>query len=147
MVGEHWTPTMVEELLAEAASVLDRLPEERIQGHFSAWPEVVRDFWEAFGRHDPVLRRPWPSPAAIDRMYLAIDRLQWLEPQVAKICWLRATGTRWKRICGAVGMSRASAWRHWVMGLAIVAMRLNGSKPPNGKLSCMSRAVELRRSG
>ena len=27
MVGEHWTPTMVEDLLAEAASVLDRLPD------------------------------------------------------------------------------------------------------------------------
>ncbi|MBT7612331.1 MAG: hypothetical protein HN577_03865, partial [Rhodospirillaceae bacterium] len=43
-----WSPEQVEVRLAEAADVLSRLPEERLQGFVSAWPEVVRSFWESY---------------------------------------------------------------------------------------------------
>ena len=49
MGDKHWTPLLVEEQFAEAADVLKRLPEERVQGYFSTWPEVVRSVYDAFG--------------------------------------------------------------------------------------------------
>lgn len=126
MTEQRWTASMVEERMAEAALVLRRLPEERVQGYFSTWPEVVRDFWDAFGWHDAVLRAPRPSPAAIDRMDEAMTWLRWLDPVDAKIVWERAANTRWKPICHRFGMTRATAWRHWVAGLTLIAARLNG---------------------
>ncbi|MBM3083582.1 helix-turn-helix domain-containing protein, partial [Chelatococcus daeguensis] len=58
---------MVEERLAEAASVLKRLPEPRRQGYFNLWPEILHSFADKVG-HEPKPMRVIPSPAAISRM-------------------------------------------------------------------------------
>jgi hypothetical protein len=130
---EHWTPSLVEARLAEAAEVLKRLPEEKVQGYFSVWPEIVRNVHEAFGWHDPVLKRPWPSPASIDRMHEAMIWLRWLEPEVAKIVWLRASGERWKSICRRVGLQRTAAHQGYLFGHCVIAWRLNGHRLPRNR--------------
>ncbi|NQV82602.1 MAG: hypothetical protein HQ494_02170 [Rhodospirillales bacterium] len=130
MADKCWTPSLVEDRLVEAVSVLQRLPEERVQGYFSAWPEIVRNFWDAYGMHDPVLKRPWPSPASIDRMDETLQWLQWLEPDVAKICWFRAAGDRWKSICGRVGLQRTAVHQRHLFGHCVIALRLNGRRLP-----------------
>ena len=133
MAEERWTASRVEARMADAADVLKRLPEDRVQGYVSAWPEIVRSVHESFGWQEPVLKRPWPSPGSIDRMDEAMRWLAWLEPVDARIVWERAAKTRWKPICYRVGMTRATAWRHWVAGLALIALRLNGeSRLPAG---------------
>ena len=57
-----WTPSTVEARLAEAAWVLKHMPEPRLSGYFSTWPEIVQSFadkveqeCESCGltRHDP----------------------------------------------------------------------------------------------
>ena len=144
MGEKHWTPLLVEEQLAEAADVLKRLPEEQVQGYFSTWPEVVRSVYDAFGWHDPVLKRPWPSPASIDRMDEAMRWLRWLEPVGAKIVWSRASGKRWKPICYVAGMGRTAAWERWVMGLCVIAMRLNGIDIPKRPARLRAMATIMR---
>lgn len=80
-----------------------------------------------------MLKRPWPTPESIDRMDESMRWLRWLEPVDARIVWERAAKTRWKPICHRLGMTRATAWRHWVAGLALIAHRLNGeSRRPTG---------------
>ena len=133
MGDKQWTPTLVEERLVEAADVLKRLPEERVQGYFSVWPEVVRSVFDAFGWHDPVLKRPWPSPASIDRMDETMTWLGWLEPDVAKIAWLRASGSRWKTICARVGLQRTAVHQRYLFGHCVVAWRLNGRRVPRNR--------------
>ena len=133
MGNNHWTPILVEERLAEAAAVLKRLPEEKVQGYFSAWPDVVHDLNESFGWHDPVLRRPWPSPGSIDRMDETMQWLQWLDPDVAKICWFRAAGKRWKTICGKVGLQRTAVHQRYLFGHCVIAWRLNGHRLPSNR--------------
>ena len=128
-----WTPLLVEERFVEAAGVLKRLPEERVQGYFSVWPEVVRSVHDAFGWHEPVLRRPWPSPASIDRMDETISWLRWLEPDVAKIVWLRASGNRWKSICVEVGLQRTAVHQRYLFGQCVIAWRLNGRRVPRNR--------------
>jgi len=133
MAEARWTASRVEARMADAADVLTRLPEDRVQGYISAWPEIVRSVHESFGWQEPVLRRPWPSPESIDRMDEAMRWLAWLDPVDARIVWERAAKTRWNPICYRVGMTRATAWRHWVAGLALIALRLNGeSQLPTG---------------
>jgi len=128
-----WTPAKVEARLVEAADVLKRLPAVRARGYFSTWPPVIRDFWEAFGREDVRLRRGPPPPAAIDRLDEALAWLRWLEPDDARIVWLRASGERWKVICWKAGMARATAHRHWLFALAAIVWRLNGRRLPGSR--------------
>ncbi|MBI4968201.1 MAG: hypothetical protein HZC25_08805 [Rhodospirillales bacterium] len=126
MVDPRWTATMVEERLEEASDTLRRLPEHRIQGFFSTWPPIVREFWEAFGREAPRIRRGPPSPGAITRMDEAMAWLGWLEPEDAKLLWARADRMPWKVACHRFGKSRAALWRHWVGSLQLIAIFLNG---------------------
>ena len=130
MGDKRWTPSLVEERLVEAADVLKRRPEERVQGYFSVWPEVVRSAYDAFGWHDPVLKRPWPSPASIDRMEETLTWMRFLAPEDARLVWTRAEGAPWKAVCWRFGIARATAHRRWRYGLSVIALRLNGRPVP-----------------
>jgi Domain of unknown function (DUF6362) len=123
---DEWTPEMVEERLVEAAGVLRRLPAVKVGGYFSTWPKRKVEFSDLVGQTPEPMRLPPPSAAAISRMDAALPWLQWLEPLDAKIVWMRACSTRWKEICWAVGLARAAAHEHWLYGLCVIALRLNG---------------------
>ena len=56
--------------------------------------------------------------------------LRWLEPQDARLVWLRANRTAWKPICWEFGISRATANRRWEYGLSVITWRLNGKRVP-----------------
>ena len=64
-----WTPTSVEARLHEAADVMKRLPEVRVQGYYSLWPKVLAEFSDQVGQEPPRLKRPPPSPDAISRSW------------------------------------------------------------------------------
>ena len=130
MTEIRWTPSLVEERLAEAAAVLKRLPAVKVQGYFNLWPRVVYDFGDLVNQEPPKLNRPAPSPAAISRMEHTISWTIGLDPVDAKIIWLRADGERWKHICGVVGLARAAVHEHWLYALCVIAWRLNNKPVP-----------------
>ena len=121
---------MVEERLADAADVLRRLPEVKVQGYFSLWPRYVYEFADLIGQEPQQLRLPPPPPAAISRMDATLDWLKWLEPEDAKLVWARADRTPWKAICYRFGIGRATAHRRWDYALSLIAWRLNGRPVP-----------------
>lgn len=125
MDNPHWTPKMVAVYLEEAADTLRRLPETHVQGYRSNWPEIIRDFWEAFGWEEVRTRRGPPSPAAIDRMDVVLPWLRWLERDEARLVWLRANGRPWKLITREFAIDRTTAWRRWTYAMITVATRLN----------------------
>jgi len=120
----NWTPSLVEERLAEAASVLKRLPEPRRQGYFSVWPEVIHSFADKVGQ-EPKPMRVIPSPAAISRMEETLSWTVGLDPIDGKIVWMKAHGLRWKVICWKVGLQRSAANEHWLYALCVIALKLN----------------------
>ena len=123
----EWTPSLVEERLTEAASVLRRLPGERHQGYFSTWPAIFYEFGDLVGQ-EPKPLRFIPSPAAISRMEETLTWTIGLEPIDGKIVWMRAFGERWKTICWTVGLQRSAAHEHWLYALCVIAFRLNGRR-------------------
>jgi Domain of unknown function (DUF6362) len=127
MPENGWTPRDVAEFLEEAARTLRRLPPVTVQGFFSTWPPVIRDFWEAFGWNAVEVRLGPPSSDAIDRMDAALRWLLCLEPDEVRLVWLRAEGVRWKSIAHRFGMDRSTAWRHWTCALIKIAAHLNAS--------------------
>jgi hypothetical protein len=145
MADGQWTPLMVEERLAEAADVLKRLPPVKVQGYYSLWPRYIYEFADLVGQEPPQLRLPPPSAASITRMDEAMEWLKWLEADDARLAWARAANKPWKELCWEFGMSRAAAWRRWVMALCIVAMNLNGERVPNGRAQLEQVALRKRR--
>lgn len=129
-----WTPACVEERLHEAADVMKRLPEVRVQGYYSLWPKMLAEFSDLVGQEPSRLKRPPPSPDAITRMEETLSWLRWLEAEDAKLAWARAERTPWKMICWRFGMCRATAHRRWEYALSLITWRLNGWRVP-GKRS------------
>ncbi|HZT26514.1 MAG TPA: DUF6362 family protein [Pseudolabrys sp.] len=125
MTDARWTASMVEARFEEAAFTLRRLPDRRVPGYFNTWPQVVRSAYEAFGWERARMPRIAPSPEAISRMEETFTWLAWLEPDDARIVWLRAENVPWKPICWRVGLSRKTAWQRWVAALQTVASRLS----------------------
>jgi Domain of unknown function (DUF6362) len=128
MPEAHWTPSMVEERLVEAADILRRLPEQQIHGYFNTWPKMAYQFSD----------RSWPAPDAISRMEDALTWTIGLDPVDSKIVWLRASGVRWKVVCGTVGLARAACHEHWLYALCLIAVRLSGRRLPR---NCSRRRV------
>ncbi|MCH4540462.1 DUF6362 family protein [Ochrobactrum sp. A-1] len=138
-----WTPSMVEERLAEAAAVLNRLPEPRRQGYFNTWPDYFYEFADLVGQ-EPQPMRLVPSPAAISQME---ETLTWtfdLDPVDGRIVWMKAHGWRWKAICGRVGLQRSAANQHWLYALCLIALKLNRRRF-NRNLS-RRKVIELARA-
>jgi len=127
-MAADWTPSIVEARLAEAAWVLKRMPEPRLSGYFSTWPEFVYSFADKVGQ-EPQMRRPRPGPRQITEADEAMLWLRWLERDDARIVWLRANHVQWKKVCWEVGLSRPAANRHWQYGIAVITWRLWGRVP------------------
>jgi hypothetical protein len=125
-----WTPSLVEERLVEAAAILRRLPEQRIRGHFNTWPKTVYEISALVGQEMPRLKPSWPAPDAISRMEETLSWTIGLDQVDAKIVWLRASGVRWKIVCGTVGLARAACHEHWLYALCLIAVRLSGRRMP-----------------
>lgn len=123
-------PALVDGRLESAASVFATLPDVRPQGYFSAWPEYLHCFADKVGQAPGKTLRALPSPRAISEAEEALLWLRWLEPADARLLWLRANRKPWKPICWELGISRATANRHWEYGIAVIVWRLNGRRVP-----------------
>jgi hypothetical protein len=80
----EWTRELVAGRVREAWDTLRRMPERCFPAPVtSSWPQVVRDWREAYGYNTERVRLARPSPQAIDRMH---DTIGWftfiaLQPQ------------------------------------------------------------------
>ena len=138
----NWTPALVEARFEEAAWVLKRMPEPRLQGYFSTWPAIRPSFADLV-HQEPRPMKILPSPQAISRMEETLTWTVGLEPVDGKIVWMRAYRTRWKQICWTVGLQRSAAHQHWLYALCVISLRLNGRRV-NPKLS-MQRVIDIAR--
>lgn len=126
----EWTKEQVEERLIEAADVMKRLPEVRVQGYFNLWPRIVYEFSDLVGQAPPRMKRPVPPPDAITRMEATLEWLAWLDGEDAKLVWMRAEGARWRDICTRFGIARATAHRRWEYALCVLVWRLENRPLP-----------------
>ncbi|MCA3451946.1 MAG: helix-turn-helix domain-containing protein [Rhodobacter sp.] len=129
------TPREIEDRFEEAALTLRRLPNPTCsgpRGYGQSWPDNVEVAKHAYG-YTEVRIRTVPSAAEIQRMDQCIDWLRWLDPEDAKIVWLRAEGKRWRQVCIHAGCVRQTAWRPWVAAILTVAKHLTANEKPKAK--------------
>jgi len=124
-VAEPWTVEQVAIRLEEASATARRLPCVRVQGHFNAWPAIMREAWETMAADDPPERHFPPSPQAIDRMLEASRWMVWLEPDARHLVWTRLGGAPWPVVCRKTGLSRTTAWRRLRAALETIVEHLS----------------------
>ncbi|MGB8275636.1 MAG: DUF6362 family protein [Alphaproteobacteria bacterium] len=122
----------VKQRMKDAADTLKRL---KVSGHvrprlpFSAWPDVVRNYFEAGldpegqPRETRVLP-PRPSPKAIDEMDEALAWLLELTREQRVAVFAAAMGIRRSRVARRLGVSRVTVWRLETAGLLRIATKL-----------------------
>jgi hypothetical protein len=129
------SPRDIEDRFEEAAYTLRRLPEkDRPRGYSSYWPAVVHDAKHAYGYTPEAPMRVIPSAAAITRMEECLDWLLLVDPEDARIVWLRAEGARWRQVCIRAGCVRSTAWRRWAAALLTISKKLNFQTKSKRKL-------------
>ncbi|WP_245243318.1 DUF6362 family protein, partial [Pararhodobacter sp. SW119] len=82
-----------------------------------------------------------PSAAAITRMEECFDWLLWLDPEDARIVWLRAENMRWRQVCIRAGSVRSTAWRRWVAALVTISKKLEKQAKTAVKKKAAKEAV------
>ena len=124
----YWTAEDVQARLARAAETLRalRVSGMRPGGHRNTWPDVVQDFWDAYGDNEKEPRRGTPSSRAIDEMDEVIGWLFWLDDRNARIVvWGKAMGIKTGKIADRLGVHRETARRWYREAVEIVLRRLN----------------------
>lgn len=115
----------VADRLDQAAYTMRRLPKVKVQGYASTWPEIVREFVEAYGWNEVTTRLGPPSPRHITEMDETLRWLLWLEKYETKLVWLRANGARWKTIGYRLGFGETKLRSDWKVALVKIVWKLN----------------------
>ena len=86
----------------------------------------------------------WMTPTArdIQRMEDCIGWLAWLDPEDARIVWLRAERVRWRQVCIRAGVVRSTAWRRWAASLLTIAKHLNTMEKSGRKPNAPKRVAD-----
>ena len=125
----YWTERMVMAYLEDAASIHRRLPEVKVAGYFSLWPETMKDDWtrlhDAVNGHD---RLGSPMPPEVTYHEEIMGWLRWLNPETQQIVWMRANCIPWKILVDEFGKSKTTLWREQSNGLIRIASILNAKR-------------------
>lgn len=125
---EYWDIEAVGARIVEAGDTLRRLrvPGAWPAGHRSAWPDVVRDFWDVFGYHEAEAKPSPPSPQAIGRMDETMTWFAFIEaPLDRRIVWAKAFKLGDRKVGRIIGKSRETVRRRYKRALADIVETLN----------------------
>lgn len=124
MKDKLWTKEMVAEHFEEAVYTLSKLPDFKVPGYFSTWPEIE------YTPNERMMQmkfpsRPMATPDQVTRLEQTFDWMPWITVEERKLIWKRANRIGWKTISWQFGCDRTTAWRKWSIGLEKIAARLN----------------------
>jgi hypothetical protein len=121
----QWSECTVMAYLEEAASIHRRLPQVKVPGYFSLWPDTLKDDWEQL--YDAVNRRTRlgsPMPHEVTYHEQIMDWLRWIDRDQQQIVWMRANRLPWKILVAELGQSKTTLWRQQRNALARIAAKL-----------------------
>lgn len=122
----------------EAGYVLRRLPVPHRglpSGFRTNWPDIVRDFWSAYGWSEARAPKTIPTPAEISRLDEMLGLLHLLTRDQRVVLWARlAMGWTWRRIeelddMERDGHGRSERWLRTILGdaEARILAEINGT--------------------
>lgn len=89
-IPDWWTQELVKYWLEEAAETEKAFPRVKPSGHVGFWPDIMRDYSEAYGWEEEDEIRCVPTTAQIDRFDYVSKWCRLLRPDHAKLIWAAA---------------------------------------------------------
>lgn len=134
--ASFWNIELIEDYLKEAANTLKRLPKVQLQSRITYWPEVVRSAAELFiGERHAKNSIAAPSPAAIDRMDMALVWLLPLNQEQRQIIWARINGISWRKLEDIDGRSHVTLRKIYQSGLKNILQQLTPAIPLSNSIN------------
>ena len=124
MQNNQWTEEMVIKAFEEAVRTIQRLPNVKLRGYASIWPDVIYSTLEVL-RMD-VKPTKWPAtPEQISSMERTCDWINFLDDiDDKRLVWLRAKRIPWKPICCQLGISRITGNRKYKNAIRKITQKL-----------------------
>lgn len=108
----HWNEKLVMIYLEDAASIHRRLPEVKVAGYFSLWPETLADDWtRLYDATHGKTRLGSPMPSEVSFHEEVMEWLRWLDRYEQQVVWMRANRIPWKMLTEEFGRSKTTLWR------------------------------------
>ena len=107
-----WNDKIVMGHLIQAAGIHRRLPEVKVAGYHSIWPEFIKDEWARY--YDSIYARSsLGSPMAPEVTYHeeVMALLPLLDRPKQELLWMRANKIPWKVLIEDLNRSKASLFR------------------------------------
>lgn len=126
----YWTEKIVMAFMEEAAEIHRCIPEVRVPGYHSMWPDTLKDDWERY--YDMLYarrRRNYALPKQVDFMEEVMRWLRWLNVIEQRVIWARANNIPWKVLEHDFNSSKTTLWRHLNVGTNRLAAILNNNDP------------------
>lgn len=99
--------------VASAMRTLRLMPSAMVRTSMTTWPDIVQEFWHAYGYTDPTPPRLVPTPKQITDMDEVLLWLAWLatvDARYPRIVWARVTGATYGKI--GKRFNRSRQWAH-----------------------------------
>lgn len=122
----YWNPKIVMGALMQAAAIHRRMPEVRVQGYFTLWPEAMKDDWERL--YDMLNGKSTlgsPFPPEVTYHEEVMEWLRLLERSKQQLLWMRANRVPWKILVDEFGRSKPTLWREMNDSLEVIVRHLN----------------------
>lgn len=94
----------------------------------TAWPEIVRSFYEAYGWNAARYTKQQPSAADISQLDEVIEWSLLVPETDRRILWERAFRVQWKYIQARLNCGRTTAWGDWVIARSRLALMVFGEQ-------------------
>lgn len=123
---EWWTKDLVKFWLEEAAETEKSFPCVKPSGHVSFWPDIRRDYSEAYGWNDEDEIRCVPSSAQVDRYDYVSQWCRLLRVDHARVVWANALHIPQKLIMDKHNInSRSTLHKYLTKSYLKIAAELN----------------------
>lgn len=125
----HWNEKLVMAYLEDAADIHRRLPQVKVDGYFTLWPETLKDDWTRL--YDAVNgknRLASPMPHEVTFHEEVMKWLRYLDRYQQQIVWMRANSIPWKILVDEFGKSKSTLWRENKYALIRIASILNAKE-------------------
>lgn len=127
--SKHWNEKIVMAYLEDAAAIHRRLPEVKVAGYFSLWPETMKDDWaRLYDLVNGTSRLGPPMPREVSYHEEIMEWLNWLDRETRQVVWMRANRIPWKILEQQFEKNKTTLWRNMNAGLIKLAAILSSKK-------------------
>lgn len=125
----RWNEKIVMAYLEDAAAIHRRMPEVKVAGYYSLWPETMKDEWSRlYDLINGTSKLGPPMPKEVSYHEEIMTWLNWIDHDLRQIVWMRANRIPWKILEEQFSKNKTTLWRDMNGGLIRISSILTAKE-------------------